>query len=77
MNQFTTPAQAIVDPLDITTGGGERFWRVVVRTPPGWPKANRKVYRFKAFTETQAGQMGLKRFAEEIDGRPQGQIWMG
>jgi len=65
---ITTPAEAIVDPLDLTIGGGERWWKVTVRTPPGWPKFARKVYRFKAFTEDQAGQMGIEQFAQDIDG---------
>jgi hypothetical protein len=74
---ITTPAQATVEPRDMVTGGGERWWRVNVSTPPGWPKAASRSYWIKAFTDVQAGQLGLNRFSEEIDGRPQGQIWMG
>ena len=74
---ITTPAEAIGDPLDLTTGGGERWWKVIVTTPPGWPKFQRRVYRLLAFTEEQAGQYGIARFGEEIDGRKQQQIWMG
>jgi hypothetical protein len=77
VNPFTTPAQAIIDPGDMLTGGGERWWTVTVCTPPGWPRFERRVYQVKAFTEIQAGQYGLERFAEELDGRPQRQIWMG
>lgn len=65
---ITTPAEAIVDPLDLTTGGGERWWKVTVRTPPGWPKFQRRVYRFLAFTEDQAGQMGIEQFGQDVDG---------
>lgn len=68
MNLHTTPAEAIVDPLDKVTGGGERWWRVTVRTPPGWPKFASRVYTVLCFTEAAAGQEGLERFAEEIDG---------
>lgn len=51
-------------------GGGERYWRVVVRTPPGWPKFHRRVYTVRAYTDSQAGQEGLQKFAHEIDGTP-------
>jgi hypothetical protein len=73
---ITTPAQATVEPRDMITGGG-RFWKVVVQTPPGWPKPIRRIYVVEAWSDVQAGQLGLDRFSQEIDGRPQGQIWMG
>lgn len=76
-SDFTTPAGAIVDPLDKVNGGGERYWRVTVTTPPGWPRQAYRVYTILAFTEDQAGQEGLGRFGKEIDGRAQSQIWMG
>lgn len=68
MNLHTTPAEAFVDPGDKLTGGGERWWTVTVRTPPGWPRFHQRVYRVLCFTEAAAGQEGLERFAEEIDG---------
>jgi hypothetical protein len=74
---ITTPAQATVEPGDMLTGGGERWWTVRVCTPPGWPKQQSRIYQVRAFTDVQAGQLGLDRFSQEIDGRPQGQIWMG
>ena len=74
---ITTPCEALVDDLGpLYDNGGEHWWRVTVRTPPGWPTPQWRVYLFKAWTDSQAGQMGLGRFAEEIDGRPQPPILM-
>jgi hypothetical protein len=68
---FTTPAQAIVDDLGkLFDGGGEHWYRVTVMTPPGWPKFTRRIYCIRAYTESIAGQEGLSRFAQEIDGKP-------
>lgn len=70
-----TPAEAICYDLGrLYDGGGEHWWRVVVYTPPGWPKPEKRVYTFRAWTDSQAGQLGLMKFAEEVDGRPQTEI---
>jgi hypothetical protein len=74
-NQFTTPAEAVVDDLGrLYDGGGEHWWRVSVRTPPGWPRFMSRNYRVRAYTEAAAGQEGLMRFAEEIDGQPRSAV---
>lgn len=67
----TTPAEATVEDLGkLYDGGGERWWRVTVRTPPGWPKKAWRIYTIRAYTDSIAGQEGLALFAEEIDGKP-------
>lgn len=72
---ITTPADATCQDLGrLYDGGGEHWWRVTVTTPPGWPKIIKRVYTVRAWTDSQAGQMGLMKFAEEIDGRPQTEI---
>jgi hypothetical protein len=66
---ITTPAEAIVDPLDADRG--ERWWRVTVRTPTFWAgRRYRRVYQIKAWTDSLAAREGLERFAQEVDGRP-------
>jgi len=68
---ITTPANAtVVDWGKLYDNGGERWWRVTVRTPPGWPRREVRVYTISAYTDTLAAREGLKRFSQEVDGRP-------
>lgn len=73
MSYVTTPAEAIVDPLGGAggDGSGAPWWRVTVRTARFWagPK-QRRVFLVKTFTDSLAASEGLRRFAEEVDGRP-------
>lgn len=72
MRTHLTPAHASVEDLGrCYDGGGEHYWRVTVWTPPGWPKPARRVYfPIRAYEDTIAAREGLRRFAEEIDGKP-------
>lgn len=74
MNGYrTTPAECWVDDLggDGGDGSGVHWWRVHVRTPVFWPgKPYYRVYRLQAFADNLAASEGLRRFAEEVDGRP-------
>lgn len=74
---IVTPAHATVDDLGpLYDNGGEHWWRVIVRTAPGWPKQRRITYTIRAYTDSQAGQIGLNRFAEDVDGRRVNSILM-
>lgn len=59
------PAMAIVDRLDMATGGGSWQWRVFVRTPAFWHRQVQKVYFIEAPSDTLAAQEGIRRFVEE------------
>lgn len=60
-----TPAQATVDFVAREIGGGEAYWRVTVRTAPGWTPPRTRVFQIKSFTDTMAAHEGLRRFEEE------------
>ena len=60
-----TPAQATVDFIAKEIGGGEAYWRVTVRTVPGWVPGRIRVFRIRAFSDSLAAHEGLRRFEEE------------
>lgn len=60
-----TPAQAIVDYVGKVIGGGESYWRVTVRTAPGWKPARTRVFTIRSFSDSLAAIEGLRRFEEE------------
>lgn len=69
----TTPAEATVDYLGGAGGDGSGmpWWRVTVQTPRFWVgQFHRRVFHVQAFEDNLAAREGLRRFAEEIDGRP-------
>lgn len=68
---ITTPAHATVEDWGkLYDGGGERWWRVTVFTPPGWPKPARRTYTIRAYLDSMAAKEGLARFSKEVDGKP-------
>lgn len=70
MVDIVTPAEAVLEDLGpLYDGGGERWWRVTVRTAPYWPgPKNRRTYTVRAWHETHAARQGLARFTQDIDG---------
>lgn len=63
---FVTPAQATVDLLGKEIGGGGGWYRVTVRTAPGWQPAKIRVYTVRARSDNVAALDGLHRFEEEL-----------
>lgn len=64
----TTPAQATVDDLGLCLDKGDwRYFRVIVRTGPGFSPVARRVYELRAHDDTMAAREGLQRFSEELD----------
>lgn len=65
MNRGVIPAQATVDFIAKVIGGGESYWRVTVRTAPGWTPPRTRVFQIRAYSDTLAAHEGLRRFEEE------------
>lgn len=59
------PCGAIVDRLDMHTGGGVWRWHVQVVTPRWWPTRIKRDYYIDAPSDTLAAQEGIRRFVEE------------
>lgn len=59
------PCMAIVDRLDMQTGGGSWQWRVTVRTAPFWHKQMRASYLVESHSDTLAAQEGMRRFNKD------------
>lgn len=71
-NDFTTPAEAVVYDLGrLYDGGGEHWYRVVVRTPPGWPRQSAANLPFPGLYRKPGRSERPAQFGEDIDSRPQ------
>ncbi len=64
------PAQATVDRIAGTVGGGEAWWRVTVFTAPWHFPADLRIYTIRAFSDNLAAVEGLRRFEEETAAPP-------